>query len=281
MGIPNFIVAGTQKAATTWLYECLREHPDIFVPNVKEIHFFCRPPCRSSKFHLGFDWYKSQFPKSGRYKAVGEISIDYMYYEYVAREIYSFNSNLKILFILRNPVDRAYSAYWMNRRHKPEMPPFADFIKADNHFINRGFYYRQLMKYYECFDKRNLFILIYDDLLMKPDVFVKNVYSFIEVDSDFTPDTLNQKVAATRNITPLAGFFLYKHFAPILKKSPLFSSLWRFIKHKTPLSKYYKDKQSSYPPLSDEDRHRLKELYREENKKLFELIGREIPQWRS
>jgi len=281
MGVPNFIVAGTQKAATTWLHECLNEHPEVFVPKVKEVHFFCKEHCGKSRNNLGTDWYISQFPDNKSFKAIGEISVDYMYYEHIAEDIFNFNPNMKILFILRNPVDRAYSAYWMNKRHKSNMPEFQEFIRVDHEFIDRGFYYNQIERYFEFFNK-NIKIFIYEDLLKNPEAFIKEVYSFLNVDDGFIPQTLYYKVASTRELGSLIGKVLYKYVAPILKKSALLSSLWRAVKFNTPAKRLFsvtKENTSKYKTINTNDRECLIEIYKKENKKLFDLIGRNIDEW--
>ena len=281
MGVPNFIVAGTQKAATTWLHECLNEHPEVFVPKVKEVHFFCKEPCEKSKNNLGTGWYISQFPDNKSFKAIGEISVDYMYYEHIAKEIFNFNPNMKILFILRNPVDRAYSAYWMNKRQKSNMPEFQEFIRVDHEIIDRGFYYNQIERYFEFFNK-NIKIFFYEDLLKNPEAFIKDVYSFLNVDNGFIPQTLYYKVASTRELGPLIGKVLYKYVAPILKKSALLTSLWRAVKFNTPAKRLFsvnKENTSKYKTINTNDRECLIKIYKEENKKLFDLIGRNIDEW--
>ena len=282
MGMPNFIVAGTQKAATTWLHECLNEHPEVFVPKVKEMHFYCKEPCPKSKNHMGVDWYISQFPDDKSFKAIGEISVDYMYYDYIAEDIYKFNPNMKILFILRNPVDRAYSAFWMNKRYKANMPNFTEFVKSDNQFILRGMYYTQIKRYLKFFRRDSLKILIYDDLVSHPARFICEVYDFLHVSKDFTPSSLNKSVAATKSLNPVIGFLFYKYVALVVNKVPLALSLWRFLKHNTPLSKLYlyrNHRLPPYPQINEKDRAILTNLYKEENNKLFALLNRNIPEW--
>ena len=282
MGMPNFIVAGTQKAATTWLHECLNEHPEVFVPKVKEIHYFCKEPCKKSKNKFENDWYISQFPDNKSFKAIGEISVDYMYYDYIAEEIFNFNPNMKILFILRNPVDRAYSAFWMNRRYKSNMPEFCEFIGVDHEFIDRGFYYNQIVRYFVFFNKKNIKIMIYEDLLKNPEAFIKEVYRYLNVNDDFVPQALHYKVASTREVGPICGKVLYKYFSPVLKKSSMLTFLWRAVKYNTPVKRIYstsKINNSKYNIINTNDRGRLIEIYKKENKKLFDLIGRNIDEW--
>jgi len=282
MGMPNFIVAGTQKAATTWLHECLNEHPEVFVPKVKEIHYFCKEPCKKSKNKFENDWYISQFPDNKSFKAIGEISVDYMYYDYIAEEIFNFNPNMKILFILRNPVDRAYSAFWMNRRYKSNMPEFCEFIGVDHEFIDRGFYYNQIVRYFVFFNKKNIKIMIYEDLLKNPEAFIKEVYRYLNVNDDFVPQALHYKVASTREVGPICGKVLYKYFSPVLKKSSMLTFLWRAVKYNTPAKRIYstgKINNSKYSVINTNDRGRLIEIYKKENKKLFDLIGRNIDEW--
>lgn len=281
MRTPDFIVAGTQKAATTWLHECLHEHPEVFVPKVKEIHFFCRPPCRHSKVHLGIDWYKSQFPDNKQYKAVGEISIDYMYYDYVAKEIYELSPDMKIIFILRNPIERAYSAYWMNKRHKADFPEFKEFIRSDHHFIARGLYFRQIDNFLKYFKQSNLKILIYEDLLKNPADFIRNVYKFIGVEKNFIPPSLNSKIGSTYLMHPIISRIVYKQISYLLNLPPVLF-LWRRLKKYTSMKGFYSTKQrekKTYPSMDKQDKECLAEIYREENEKLFKLINRNVSEW--
>ena len=282
MGIPTFIVAGTQKAATTWLYECFNEHPEVFVPEIKELHFFCDPgDCRKSRYGQGHDWYLSLFPDDKKFKAAGELSIDYMFYAHVATRLHALNPDLKIIFALRDPVERAYSAYWMGRRHNPEMPEFSTFLSSDSDYVARGFYYRQIERYLALFPAHNIKIMIYEDLIEDPVKYLVEACEFLGIDDRIRPHSLHQRIAETKVMHPTLGRVFYKRLSPLLRQ-PLILKAWRATKRYTGMKRRDPaagEVKPNYPAMTDEDRRWLQDVYRDENARLFELLGRQVVEW--
>jgi len=281
MPLPTFVVAGAQKSATTWLYECMNEHPQVAVPTIKELHFFCDPAdCGKSRKDLGMDWYLSQFSDTSPYRASGEFSIDYMYYPQVAGELHAFNPDMKVLFLLRDPVERAYSAYWMRRRNHPEFPPFTEFIRPDSEIVVRGYYHRQIQRFREVFPDEQLLTLIYEDLAKDPFAFAAQAFAFIGVDAQFRPPSATQLTGETKQLNPVLSALLYRHAAKLLKFPPALWG-WRNFKRVSGI----KGRQAGsvagpkYATMCDDDRIRLHALYREENQRLFDLLGRRIADW--
>ncbi len=101
----DFIGVGAQKSGTSWAYACLYEHPEICAP-VKEIHFFSRP-----RYEEGKEWYEGHFKKCEEGLLRGEFSTSYLYSEESPERIHACYPNAKLIAILRNPIDRAYSQY--------------------------------------------------------------------------------------------------------------------------------------------------------------------------
>ncbi|RNI13582.1 hypothetical protein EFE41_03125 [Methanohalophilus portucalensis FDF-1] len=161
MNDPDFIICGAQKAGTTSLLRYLRSHPEIFMPN-KEVHFFDR------NYLKGLEWYKSQFAdNSVSIKVYGEKCPEYMYLENVPERIYQNFPNIKLIFILRNPLERAYSGYWHEVKNGRENLPFEKAIKKEEErlkseeayckihcsYIDRGKYIEQLKRFEYYFSK--------------------------------------------------------------------------------------------------------------------------------
>lgn len=105
--LPNFLIVGAARAGTTSLYYYLKQHPDVFMSPKKEIDFFDV----DKNFEKGLDWYERYFEGYTGQKAIGEASPLYMYLEKVPKRIAKVIPDVKLIFILRNPVDRAYSHY--------------------------------------------------------------------------------------------------------------------------------------------------------------------------
>lgn len=283
---PDFAVVGTQKAATTWLFECLDEHPEVFVPRLKEVHYFCpADQCRVSRADQGLDWYLSLFPEDPKYKAVGELTTDYMLWEQTAAQLAAFNPNLKIIFLLRHPVERAYSAYWMWRRHTPDLPPFRQVLEQDSRFLERGFYHQQIERYRQAFPDHQIKVYIYEELVSNPDHFFDDLYQFLGVDRTFRPLTMNSKVGETKQLPGGWGRAFYKWGSALINLKAL-NPIWRYLRRrfgvKEMVSKMlgHDGKEQGYPPMSTEDRQYLTQVYREETEALYRLLGREILAWK-
>jgi hypothetical protein len=110
--LPNFVIIGAPRSGTTSLAHSLSQHPEVFVTmQVKELHFF------DTNFDRGLDWYRQQFSgaDAAAAKAAGEATPTYMYDETAMSRMAETVPDARLIAILRNPVDRAYSHYWMNR----------------------------------------------------------------------------------------------------------------------------------------------------------------------
>ncbi len=191
---PNFFCVGAQKAGTSTLHEILKNHPQIYLPEGKETHFFNK----DKNYSKGFDWYlNTYYSDISNEKAIGEIAPNYMYIEQVAQRIYNdIGSDIKLIFIFRNPADRAYSNYLMNIKHKREKKSFKKAIAEDQkrlankakylpvfHYLNRGFYDVQVKRLLKYFSKENMMFLIFEeDIIINREKTINNILNFLEVD---------------------------------------------------------------------------------------------------
>ena len=122
---PDYIIIGAQKGGTTSLHRYLTRHPDVGVSLRKEIHFF------SSSYDQGLDWYLAHFPEPGEFAVVGEASTSYLSDPEVPERVRRAVPNVKLIALLRNPVDRAYSQYQMNVRKGVETLSFEEAIAQE------------------------------------------------------------------------------------------------------------------------------------------------------
>src|SRR5437899_6907483 len=103
--LPNFLCIGAPRSGTTWLYECLKAHPEAFVPPIKEVSFFIHDEYRTT-WENGLDWYRALFAfKDNRIKAWGELSPRYYFLERTPALIHHHIPDVKIVFLLRHPVE--------------------------------------------------------------------------------------------------------------------------------------------------------------------------------
>ena len=287
---PTFFVVGAQKSATTWLYGCLDEHPEIAVPVEKELHYFCdSKACRFCSRSRGMDWYRAQFPVSERTLAIGELTTDYMFYPEVVHDLYQLNSQAKIVALLRNPIDRAYSAYWMWRRHNNALPEFSTMIRnADqahfqNNFIERGLYFEQLHPYVQKFGAEQVRIYVLEEVQADPELFIADLYGFLGVSSTFRPKDLYHQISATKVLPGVLGQVVYKVVSPVLN-APGVRTVWRYLRRNTSLKEsldrlLHAKVKTQYRRIEEVDRRYLKERFSQDYVALCNLMDRKIASW--
>jgi len=201
---PDFIGIGAMKAATTWIFQCLVEHPQVCSNSKKEIHFFDKP----EKYQKGIDLYLSffkdcpshSFDKTQDRRIKGEFTPAYIFSKQAPDLIHKHFPNTKIIACLRNPADRVISHYRFNIYKNGRLSIYKDFsqaIRKDKEVIARGRYYEQLKRYFDLFNPENIFIIIYEELKKDPAREIKKLYEFLGIDSDFSPQSLSQK----KNVT--------------------------------------------------------------------------------
>jgi hypothetical protein len=206
--MPNFFIVGTPKAGTTSLYHYLEEHPDIYMSPIKETNYFSYDEIKSqglfyNEEHISsLHQYQEQFEEVKDEKAVGEASVSYLYYPLVPSKIKKFNPEAKIIIVLRNPVDRGFSHYLMDKRLGFVSISYEDIVwKNSQHpqsklyyqqYVSLGQYYEQVKRYLEVFDAKQVKILFYEDIVRDIQKVVRELYAFLNVDVTFSPDTQQQ-----------------------------------------------------------------------------------------
>jgi len=221
---PMFFCIGAQKAGTTTLHYILNQHPEIFLPEIKEIHFFDR----ETNFSKGYDWYNIFFEDVKTEKAIGEICPNYLYDKKTAQRLFEFNPNCKLIVLLRNPAERAFSHYKMRFGRGDEKSSFKNAINRElqnikketeyplsEHYISRGYYDIQLQKYFDIFDKKNILILSFeDDFLKNKNNTIKKILNFIGVNR-------NVNLALNVKATPEVSWKSEKVYNALYTKSKL------------------------------------------------------------
>lgn len=205
MSLPNFICLGATKCGTTTLYDILKQHPDIYIPSLKEPHFFDIP----KNFSNGLEWYEKTYFKKIDKKIISDFTPSYFFDKKAPKRIFdALGSNMKFLVILRNPVDRAYSHYLHSKRDFHEIEDFenslnlessrlkkylaqSDYLSYLRHsYIQQGMYSQMLERYLRYFTLDNfLFISFEHDFLQERDLMAKKILDFLEVDSSILLDT--------------------------------------------------------------------------------------------
>jgi hypothetical protein len=206
---PDFFIVGAAKSGTTSLYYYLREHPSIFMPELKEPRFFTFygeesvniPPRFQVKVVTNKDEYFSLFKEAKNSQLKGEASTMYLFlYQNTIQNMSNLIADFsqrKIIIILRNPIERAFSHYRMYLLARHENEIFSNAIQNDRRsklieqwsfydYISPGFYSQQVQAYMNEFNK--VFICLYEDLKYNPQELMKNLYDFLNIDSSFIPN---------------------------------------------------------------------------------------------
>lgn len=168
------------------MYTILKQHPDIFLPEEKELMFF------THHYDKGIEWYKMFFESIKNESCAGDISPPYLISPSAASRIHKDYPNAKIIVTLRNPPDQVNSMYhlWITRNRINQDIRTA--IQEKKHLLDSVLYYKHLSRYLEFFDKSKILILFYEDLKKDPKNYLRQIYRFLGVE-EFYPKNLNQK----------------------------------------------------------------------------------------
>jgi len=288
----DYLGIGTHRAATSWIQQCLIEHPQIC--GEKELHFLTNP----QKCNQGIGLYASFFSRCQPNQIKGEFTPGYLSEDIDHSFIKRYFPNVKFIVCLRNPIERAYSHFLFHKSsEKTSAKTLEEAIEKEPmlkfYYINTGFYYSQLKKYFELYPKENFLILIYEDISKNPLKFIQGIFKFLGVNPNFVPPSVNQQINySPKNALriPFLNFYITK-LKRFVFSHPKFFGLFVFLARccrvnkliefirqanvrKSGLERYEK------PPLLEKTRKNLRETYQEEIKNLEKLINRDLSFWK-
>jgi hypothetical protein len=248
--VPNFVIIGAQKCGTTFLYRrLLSQHPHVEPARKKEIHYFDL----WKHYSRGGDWYRSHFPlptrKAGRRSITGEASPYYLFHPHAARRMAEIVPRVRLIVLLRNPVDRAYSSYQHAVRKGTEtLSTFEEAIELEEarlrgekdkmladerydslnyrrfSYLSRGVYVDQLMEWSRFFSSDQMLVLKSEDFFERPPDVLKLVLNFLGL-PDWEPEAWGSR------------------------------------------------KKRKYPPMNLATRQRLRSYFEPYNQRLYEYLG--------
>ncbi len=291
---PDFFIVGAPKCGTTAMTQYLRQHPDIYMPRKKELHFF-GSDLESAWFTRDEDAYLGWFTAVAAEKRVGEASVWYLYSQKAAVEIHAFAPHAQIIIMLRNPVDMLYSQHSQflyngnedipdfmaalaaepDRKQGRRIPPQAHLVEG-LFYRETARYTEQVKRYFDTFGRENVHIIIFDDFKADTAQVYRETLRFLGVDDTFFPELTVVNPGKTvrsrrmenvlRNL-PLPVLRLSRLVPASLRRS-LFAGLKRANMRVQPR-----------PPLNPADRRRLQDEFAPEIEALSALLGRDLTHW--
>ena len=293
----DFVGIGAIKSATTWIYECLKEHPQICVSEPKETRFFSReispfeaknissdPRLLSEYEKKSIEEYAKYFKRCKDGQIVGEVDTYYMVDPDVPRKIFKEYPNIKIIASLRNPIERAYSHFLYSKYslHNDDSLDFEEaFRKYPDYYGGTSLYYQRLKPYFDLFPKENILILLYEEIKKHPLESIQRIFRFLGVRENFIPSSLEKRTNPTVKYVHPASFRVYSFltralrrygfgfFSDFFKKTPI-NNLLDPIRAKRTIKK---------EPIDCQTRKRLYRFFEEDIHKLEKLINRDLSFW--
>jgi hypothetical protein len=298
--MPNFLVIGAGKSGTTSLYHYLDQHPEIYMSPVKEPKFFAvegkklgyRGPYDETSMNRAsitdIRAYQTLFEGVSGEAAIGEASPLYLHCQEAPERIKRYIPDARLVAVLRNPVERAYSAFLqrVQKGHEP-LRDFALALQqeearmADNwaprwQTKGIGFYHAHLVRYYELFDSDQILVHLYEDLKTDPVIVVQSTYRFLGVDDAFAPDvSLRHNISGMPKSTTLQALVDTPNPLKAFLKPLVPGGLRRRVS--VGVQKW--NATGPPPPFEPEVREELIELYRADVLELQKLIGRDLSGW--
>lgn len=302
---PNFLLLGAAKAGTTSLTKYLTQHPQIFVCPRREPNFFVfadefngsseNPDAAGQKRYdalknraiRDINLYHYQFESVTDEKVLGEASPLYLCTPKTAERIHQYKSDMKLIVMLRNPVDRAFSHFvYAASNARESLSDFEAAIQQENisaqniwigarHYVRLGFYHAQLKRYFQIFDRNQIKVCLYEDFAKNPRKVIKEIFHFLEVSDDFMPDmTVRHNQSLMPKNKALHNFLMQRNAATKVIKTVMPESIINLAKNVRA-----RNLVKAKAELSKEARQNLIAIYREDISQLQILLEKDFSRW--
>jgi hypothetical protein len=296
--LPNFLIVGAGKAGTTSLYQYLKQHPEVYMSPVKEPKFFAfeggKPDFqgpgdrerinRQSVIEIG--QYEALFEGVRGEKAIGEASPTYLHSPQAPARIKHHAPEVRLIAVLRNPVERAYSSYMQRVRDGREPLGFLEALQEEERrlrdnwapgwgYKRLGFYHAHLKRYYELFGRERIKVFLFEDLSKDPVGVSQDIFRFLGVDDAFEPDTSLRHNAS--------GIPRSRALHELVKRPNVVKSFLKPLLPEGARKRLSVNVQNwnleKAPPLPGEVRREFAQTCREDILALQDLIGRDLSGW--
>lgn len=283
---PDFLIIGACKAGTTTLWKYLNRHPGVWLLEPKEPDFFSK----QERYAKGMDWYKSLFAPADEGRLCGEASTTYSRWPHfgdVPGRIADAMPDARLIYIMRHPVERAYSHYRHRMRLEVERMSFEEAIESDPMFTDCSLYLMQLQKFYERFPRERVHTIVLDDLAARPAETLGALQRFLGV---AVVDLAAESRVHANEASSGGEDFTRRRLVRWAEKCPGVGALRRAAPRgvldgvvntvvRSPIGRWISGRYEP-GPLTPETRRRLLDVFRRPTEELEAHLGRALPGWR-
>ncbi len=298
MALPNFFIIGAAKSGTTTLYNSIKQHPKIYLSPLKEPHFFSHGLSGNTNIAVerygslqspitDLETYRALFDNVSSETAIGEASTSYLIHPNAAERIHRHIPDAKMIAILRNPIDRAYSAFLMKCRIQKQdmsdsqrlLKEFEDEVRKSYGENNTGLYHRKISKYLEYFDTEQLKVVTFQYFQNNFSHIIKEIFLFLEVNPEIhieKPGVRNKGGVPKNKLLFDSMERMRKEFNTTVRPFISDAMVDRMYNFYTNMRNQTLKKP---PELPTGTRHKLLELYRDDILKLQDTLQQDFSMW--
>ena len=283
--LPSFLCIGAPKCATTWLFRCLDEHPDVFVPDFKEVNFFTTSRWGDDYETKGIDYYASLFAAAGPQQVIGDFSPNLLQDPFAPERVEALIPEARLVVMIRNPMERSRSHYHYvrNRTHYDGyslLEILEDPSRDPAGFLWQGLYGQQLERWLERFSRDQLLVIEAERVRDEPHEVFRSVCAFVGADTGFAPSSLRVQTNAARSLRAPALYALNLRVSRFLASHGLDGLRTHLKRAGVPrLLQRLNEVRTDNPPLSPLEARELAAFFREDSALLSRLLGRDYSGW--
>ena len=279
----DFFLVGAPKAGTTSIYSYFKKNPGIFVPQVKEPHYFSCPEVKKTYYKVDFvdskNEYESLFEGAKNAQKTGDFSTSYLYEQQAPYRIKETCPNANIIVMLRDPVERAISHYLMDVRDGYQERPLIECIRGQKEgvklyykeYVEKGMYYKQIKRFKSIFEEEKVGVWLFRELKKDTKEVVREMFKFVGSKASYDIENFTKKnqykKINSETVKKVLNTRLAKNISSFIPSN---------IKKRAKRALISTDKPKLY-----EARYKLSEIYRDEVNNVQKLIKKDISHWLS
>jgi hypothetical protein len=273
--LPNFLIIGAMKSGTTALYSYMFHHPQIFMSAPKELRYFVT----ARNWKMGREWYEGHFANADGAIAIGEGSPIYTRHPHhsgVPARIKELIPDVRLIYVIRNPIDRIRSEYLGRVVNGGERRPFDEAVIASPYYVDGSSYAMQIEQYLDHFSLDQFLIFTSEELRNSRAATMKRVFRFLSVDENWTSPTLHQEHHRTEEKR------LKRPLSRVVRRVPALQGVGRFaprfvkqLDERLETKKVNKEQAQ----LSEGLRQQLADLLRDDVKRLYAYMPESFDGW--